>query len=793
MIGTTISHYKILEKLGEGGMGVVYKAQDTKLDRIVALKFLPHHLTANEAEQARFLQEAKAAATLNHPHVCTIYRIDEFEGQQFIEMEYVEGETLRHRIPLQKLNDALNFAVQIGEALQEAHGKGIVHRDVKCENIMVNAKNQIKVMDFGLAKLKGSLKLTRTSSTVGTLAYMAPEQIQGGEVDARSDIFSFGIVLFEMVTGKTPFRGEHDAAMMYSIVNEEPDPISKYIPDASPELERIVHRSLEKDPDDRYQSVADMVSEIRRIQKQSARVSRPVSRIDVATSAQAPERGAGEYQPAPGGSAPSKKKYIVGGIVGGVIIAAVVAYFMLFRPAGAIDSLAVLPFVNAGSDPQLDYLSDGITESVINSLTRIRSLRVIPRSTVFRFKGKDVDPQDVGNKLNVGAVLSGKIVKNGDDLDVQVDLIDIKNQSQIWGDHFTRKLAGVLSLQEDIVNDVTRELRVSLTGEMKRDVSKQYTQNAGAYQLYLQGQYYWNKRTAVALERAVDYFEQAIAFDSSYALAYVGLADCYIVQPQYAGISTKISIPKGHAAAQKALAIDPSLAEAYTALAFCDYTLWKYGDAENEFKRAIELNPKYPTTYHWYGILVGRKGDFNHYLALIRQAVELDPYSPVIALNMGSANFGLENYDEALRYFHKSVELDPSFAVGYAWMGMTEDRMKHDSAALPHFQKAVELSGRSSECLAYLGHFYGEHGKKTEAQQILKELEDRYQQGTSAAYSVALIFAAQGDKESALQWLDKDYHDQSTWITSLVIDHSWDSIRADPRFIDLEKKVGLVK
>ncbi|HUL44075.1 MAG TPA: protein kinase [Bacteroidota bacterium] len=793
MIGQTISHYKILEKLGEGGMGVVYKAQDTKLDRIVALKFLPHHLTANEAEQARFLQEAKAAATLNHPHVCTIYRIDEFEGQQFIEMEYVEGETLRHRIPVKKLNDALGYAVQIGEALQEAHARGIVHRDVKCENIMVNTKNQIKVMDFGLAKLKGSLKLTRTSSTVGTLAYMAPEQIQGGEVDARSDIFSYGIVVFEMVTGKTPFRGEHDAAMMYSIVNEEPDAISKYVPDVSPELERIVRRSLEKDPDDRYQSVADMVSEIRRIQKQSTRVSRPVNRMDVPASPMAQERPSAESGSVPAASSRAMKNYVVGGIGIAVVLASVIAYFAFFRTAGAIDSLAVLPFVNAGSDPQLEYLSDGITESIINSLTRIRSLRVIPRSTVFRFKGKDLDPQDVGNKLNVGAVLSGKIVKNGDDLDVQVDLIDVKNQSQLWGDHYTRKLASVLSLQEDIVNDVSRELKISLTGETKRDVNKQYTQNSGAYQLYLQGQYYWNKRNAVSLDRAVDYFDQAIALDSTYALAYVGLADCFIIQPQYAGISTKISIPKARAAAQKALALDPSLAEAYTALAFCDYTLWKYEDAEREFKEAIELNPKYPTTYHWYGILVARMGDYNHYLTLVRQAIDLDPYSPVIALNMGAAYFGLENNDEALRYFRKSVELDPSFAVGYAWIAATEARVKDDSDALPNFRKAVELSGRSSECLGYLGHYDGVKKRTGEAKLILTELQDRYQAGTAAAYSVARVYAGMGDKESALDWLEKDYRDQSTWITSLLTDHAWDSIRSEPRFVDLEQKVGLVK
>ncbi len=375
MLGQTILHYKILEKLGEGGMGVVYKAHDTKLDRIVALKFLPLHLTANDAEKARFMQEARAAATLNHPHVCTIYRIDEYDGQQFIEMECIDGETLRRKIPVQKTDDALNYAIQIGEALQEAHSKGIVHRDIKADNIMVNAKNQIKVMDFGLAKLKGSLKLTKTSSTVGTLAYMAPEQIQGGEVDARSDIFSFGIVLFEMLTGKTPFHGEHEAAVMYSIVNEEPDSILKFKPDISPEIDRIIQRSLEKDPEDRYQHVDDMVSELRRSQKKSTRVVRPsaagVSGIHASSF---------DTKTAPIPASPSKKKFIISGIAAVILIAAAVWFYFFSGHQQVVDSLAVLPFENVGGSQDLDYLSDGVTESLINNLTKIQGLRVIPRT-----------------------------------------------------------------------------------------------------------------------------------------------------------------------------------------------------------------------------------------------------------------------------------------------------------------------------------------------------------------------------------------------------------------------------
>ncbi len=603
MLGQTILHYKILEKLGEGGMGVVYKAHDTKLDRIVALKFLPLHLTANDAEKARFMQEARAAATLNHPHVCTIYRIDEYEGQQFIEMECIDGETLRRKIPVQKTDDALNYAIQIGEALQEAHSKGIVHRDIKADNIMVNAKNQIKVMDFGLAKLKGSLKLTKTSSTVGTLAYMAPEQIQGGEVDARSDIFSFGIVLFEMLAGKTPFHGEHEAAVMYSIVNEEPDSILKFKPDISPEIDRIIQRSLEKDPEDRYQHVDDMVSELRRSQKKSTRVVRPST-----AGVSAIHTSSVENKTAPIPASPSKKKFIIPGIAAVILIAAAVWFYFFSGHQQAVDSLAVLPFENVGGSQDLDYLSDGVTESLINNLTKIQGLRVVPRTSAFRFKGKNVDIYEAGSKLNVRAILTGKIVSRGSALDVQVDLIDIKNESQLWGNHYQSDLSNLLTLQDQITTEVSSKLGIGVSSETQQNLTKRATDNTQAYQLYLQGRYYWNKRNAVAIENAINYFKQAIALDSNYALAYSGMADCYIIQSQYSGIPTKITVPLAREYAQRALQINNSLAEAHTTLAFSYFSDWKYDDAEREFKQAIALNPRYPTVYHWYNILLARNG-----------------------------------------------------------------------------------------------------------------------------------------------------------------------------------------
>ena len=788
--GKIISHYKIIEKLGEGGMGVVYKALDTNLDRFVALKFLPHGLMPNEAETARFLQEAKAASALNHPNVCTIYGIGDHEGQRFIEMEYVEGVTLREKHPVRKTVEAVNYAIQIGEALQEAHSKGIVHRDVKVDNIMVNSKDQIKVMDFGLAKLKGSMNLTRASSTVGTLSSMSPEQIQGGEIDARSDIFSFGTVLYEMLTARTPFRGEHEAAIVYSIVHEEPDTVAKYRPEVSPELERIVLRALEKDPADRYQTAADMVSELRRFQKQTTRVSRSLSPARAVTRAAQPENN--------GHAERSAVPFMRGRVpflatAGSLVVAAlaVLAYLFLFRHPHTIDSLAVLPFVSVGADPRAEYLSDGITESIINSLTRIRELRVIPRSTVFRYKGKDVDPQEAGSKLNVGAVLTGKIVQAGDNLDVQLDLIDVARQSQIWGDHFTRTMTDVLSLQEDIVNEVSKELRLSISGDTKRDLKKRSTENPEAYKLYLQGRFYWNKRTASDLDKAIGFFNQAIRLDPAYALAYAGLADCYDIQEQYAGVPGSESFPKAEAAAKKALEIDNTLAEAHATLAFVREHTWDWNGAEQEYRAVIGQNPNYPTAYHWYSVLLRSLGRSEEASSMIRKAQELDPLSPVISLNVALVSFYKGDFDETILQCRKILEMDAAFGLAHQIIGSCYARKGMYAEALGELGKAVELSGATPENLSIEGSIYAKAGRRAEAEKIIAELERRYASGTGAAYMVARVYAGLNENEKAFDWLEKSYRDRSGWLERLNTDYGMASIRSDTRYLDLLKRIGL--
>ncbi|MBI4547040.1 MAG: protein kinase [Ignavibacteriae bacterium] len=804
MIGQTISHYKILEKLGEGGMGVVYKAQDLKLNRTVALKFLPQRVSAQETERARFLQEAQSAAILNHPNICTIYAIEEHEGQQYIVMEFIDGVTLREKIQGAsptvwragfKLQDAVSYAIQIGEALQEAHSKGIVHRDIKPENIMINAKNQIKVMDFGLAKLKGSLKLTKTSSTVGTLAYMAPEQIQGGEVDARSDIFSFGIVLFEMLTGRLPFRGEHEAAMVYSIVNEPPESLLKHRPDVSTELERIINRALEKEPEDRYQHVDDMVSELRRIKKQSAKVSR-TSLADMKipqTSEASPSQQVGKVEV----SIPKKKNrfVLIAGPLAGVLILAVAGYFLFFASHKSIDSLAVLPFVNAAGDPNADYLSDGITESLINGLSQLSNLTVMSRSSVFHYKGKEIDPQKAGKELGVKAVLTGRVTQRGDNLLISTELVDVSNNSHIWGDQYNRKLSDIFSIQEEISKEISEKLSLKLAGDETKKLTKHYTESTDAYQLYLKGRFHWNKRKADDLQKAVDYFNQAIEKDPNYALAYAGLASTYVILPEYSGLPAKDFVPKTEVAAKKALELDPTLAEPHAVLGLIKYGYeWDWADAEKEFKRAIELNPNYPTTHHWYSICLRLQGKLDEGLAEIKRAQELDPLSLIISINVADVLFLMQRYDLAVDQYKKALELDPNFPGAHAGLGIVNVYQGKFEEAINEMQKIREIVGVNNPFgLEGLGYIYARAGKKNEAVKILDQLLESSQHGYDVSAGIAMVYTGLGDKDKAFEWLEKGFEEHHTLLSGLKVDPVWDILRSDPRYHALLKKINLEK
>jgi serine/threonine-protein kinase len=796
MVGRTVSHYAILEKLGEGGMGVVYKAEDTRLKRTVALKFLPRGMESHDDERARFLQEAQAASALNHPNVCTIFDIADSDAGQFIAMEFVDGVTVRQKITPGGLPvvSAIGYISQVADALEDAHGKGIVHRDIKSENIMVNSKNQVKVMDFGLAKLKGSLKLTKATTTVGTLAYMAPEQLQGGNVDARSDIFSLGVLLYELLTGRLPFRGEHEAAMMYSILNEDPVPLASLRSDVDPEIERIILRALEKDPEDRYQHAIEMRSELLRLQKKSGRVTRPVSTeaVDQASAATSLSMQTSGSVSAPPPARPRSRRMIYG-VAAIVILSLLAAAYVLFRPADrSIRSMAVLPFVNESGSTEMEFLSDGFTETLINRLSRLPGVVMMSRSSVFRYKGKDLDPVEAGAALGVQAVLTGRILQRGDRISVGVELVDVRDHSHIWGEQYQRGASDMLGVQDEITRAISNQLRVTLSGEEEKVLARGPTKNSEAYELYLKGRFHWNKRSREGLQTAVSYFNQAIAKDPGFALAYAGLADAYSVMSTYYILTPAEGFARGRAAAQKALDLDPSLAEAHLILAVmsAEYE-WQWEQGEASYKRAIALNPNYATAHQWYGESLAAMGRLGESIEELRKAQDLDPLSPIIATSLGTAYAITSRYDEARRQVAKALELDPAFPRALWTRGMIRF-LEGDTPGAIEEMKALLSSGEMvDDTRATLAFFFGRSGRMEEAAALTRELHREAERRYVSPYMLAVCHAGMGERDEAFRWLEKGFEERSSGIVYMRGDPLLQPLRSDPRFNKMLVAMGI--
>ncbi|MCX6173794.1 MAG: protein kinase [Ignavibacteriales bacterium] len=802
MIGNIILHYKILEKLGEGGMGVVYKAEDTKLKRIVALKFLPHHLSISNEDNARLLNEAQMTAKLNHPHICTVHDIEEADEERFIVMEFVDGVTLRKKIKENNLTieESVNYAIQIGEALEEAHSQGVVHRDIKPDNIMINSKNQIKVMDFGIAKLKEGLGVTRTMSTSGTVSYMAPEQLSNSKIDGRADIFSLGVLFYEMLSGRLPFRGEHHASMIYSLMNEEPEPINKYLTEVSSEMLHVLNRALEKDPGDRYQHIDDMVSELRRVQKQSARVSRrTIGETSVHTSGEKTtetlniERNTSETNH----KIQSQKRIrlLIGlGIILVLLIAGFIGYTSFFGKHQSIDSIAVLPFENVGADPNTEYLSDGITESLINTLSQLSNLTVMSSSSVFHYKGKDIDPQKAGKELGVKAVLRGRVTQRGDNLQISTELVNVSNNSHIWGEQYNKKLSDILTVQEEISKNISQKLSLKLIDEDEKKLTKHSTENTEAYQLYLKGRFHWNKRNTDHLEKAVNYFNLAIEKDPGYALAYAGLASTYSLLPEYSGKPPKDFIPKAEKAAMKAMELDATLAEPHAALGYNMNNQWDWKGAEREYKRAIELDPNYPTAHHWYGEILEQQGKLEEALSEIKRAQELDPLSPIIATLAGGVLYYMRHYDQAIEQIKKVLELDQNFLYVHVFLGNIYVQQNKFDEAISEHQKVRQIVGSDDPFgLGNLGYAYARSGKKNEAIKVLNQLFEFSKKGYTLSNQIAMVYAGLDDKDQAFEWLEKGYNEQNRNLGFLKVHPMWDNLRSDSRYTTLLKKMGLEK
>jgi len=744
MIGKTISHYKILEKLGEGGMGEVYLAKDTKLNRRVALKFLPAQYAADEEFKARFKREAQAAAGLNHPNIITIHEVAEHDSRPYIAMEYVEGKSLKDLIGEKELpvNQILDVAMQICEGLAKAHQTGIIHRDIKPQNILMDQESRVRICDFGLAKLKRDAMLTRIGTSVGTVAYMSPEQAKGDDVDHRTDIWALGVVLYEMFTGEMPFKGEHDQAVIYSILNAEPHPLI-----GSPlELERVVNKALAKNPEERYQAVTDVLADLRLLREGfGSGVTRTV-RVAM--------------EPSP--------------------------------------SIAVLPFANLSADKEQEYFCDGMAEEIINALTQVEGLHVVARTSAFSFRGKQLDIREIGKRLNVGAVLEGSVRRAGARLRITAQLVNVADGYHLWSERYDRDIGelccpeDIFGIQDEISLAIVDKLKVRLLKGEKTKLIKRHTEDLDAYNLYLKGRYFWNLRTEESLKKSIDYFNQAIEKDPNYALAYAGLADSQITMQDYSSLSPKVTLFRAKEAANKALEIDSMLAEAHNSLAQVMFRGWDWEGAEREHKRALELNPNYASAHHWYALVLAYAARFDEAIAEMKRAWELDPLSLIMNRNLGLVLYFARRYDKATEQLQKTLEMDSSFSLAHASLGLVYLQKSMYREALMELQKESDMRGGSDAPVeTWKGIAYAKAGEKSEAKRVLDDLLKRAKQVYVSPVLFAGLYFALGENDLGFKSLDLAYDQRDSRLLELNVLPEFDSVRSDPRFKELLKRVGL--
>jgi serine/threonine-protein kinase len=755
--GEKISHYRVLDELGRGGMGIVYAAEDTRLGRIVALKFLPEGRLDAAAKQ-RFIHEARAASALDHPNICTIHEIDEApDDRLFIAMARYEGETLKTRLCRNALNclEALDVAMQVADGLRKAHETGIVHRDIKPANLFLTRDGVVKILDFGLAKLSGLSGITRADATLGTAGYMAPEQIRGAQADQRADLWGLGVVLYEMLAGLPPFRGEQELALMYAVLNEVPLPLRQLASHVPLQLQQIVDRLLAKEPKARYGSAAQVRADLASV----AAALRTESSLELSVASEQNQANAPEDPrrvPAP-------------------------------RP-GLLESLAVLPFETATRTPDGEYLSDGLTESLINILAELPTLQVTARSTAFRHRGRD--PLEVGRSLGVRAVLTGRVFQRDQSLVIGAELIEVATGSQLWGQHYRKRFADIFDIQEQIAREISDKLLPKLTGEQRRQLGRRDTDDLDAYKDYLRGRFHWNRRTLEGMRSAADHFNAAIERDPAYASAYSGLGDTLAMLGIYQGLKPTDAFPKAKAAARRALEIVPESAEALATLGFSTlYFDWDFAEADRMLRTAIELKPQYPSAHQWYGMCLALTQRTDEAIAQWDVARELDPFSASINYTAAWPLYWARRTNEAIARLEEAVSLHPSFWGAHYYLGLAHAQQGDHDNALASLERAQAL-GDNMWLWEGIGYCYAAAGRTSDARAILDKLERAAPNTYVPPYSCAVIHAGFGDAENALRCLEMAVSDRSWRIAWLGVDPFFDGIRGHPGFPALLERPG---